>query len=198
MKLGVLASHNGSTLQAILDACARGALNAEVAVVISNNKRSMALERARASGVNAHTINAITHPDPGGVDRAIATTLNEAHCDWVILAGYMKRLGPVTLKSFDQRVLNVHPSLLPKYGGQGMYGLAVHEAVLAAGDAITGATVHRVSDEYDEGEILAQSNVSVRPGDSAELLQKRVQAAERGLLIDTLIELSSEGTLPHG
>lgn len=190
MKLGVMASHNGSTLQAVLDACAKGEIEASVALVISNNGGSKALARARQANVATRHLSSVTHPEPTSLDEAIRDEFRDAGCDWVLLAGYMKRLGPATLAAFTGRLINVHPSLLPKHGGQGMFGVAVHEAVLAAGDPVTGATVHEVSGDYDRGRIIGQLEVAVSRTDTPETLQTRVQAAERKLLIATLAELS--------
>src|SRR5262245_59072220 len=133
MRLGVLASHEGTTLQAVLDAVADGRLSATVAVVISNNRESGALRRARAAGVAAVHLSSATHPDVQQLDQAILECLTVAECDLVLLAGYMKKLGPRVLGKFGGRILNTHPALLPKFGGKGMYGNRVHEAVLASG-----------------------------------------------------------------
>jgi phosphoribosylglycinamide formyltransferase-1 len=186
VKLAVLASHEGTTLQALLDACAAGAIPCRVAAVISNNPESGALRRARAAGVPAHHLSARTHPDPAELDAAIRRALVECGAELVILAGYMKRVGPQTLARFEGRVLNTHPALLPKFGGQGMYGLHVHRAVLAAGEATTGASIHVVTAEYDAGPVIARGEVPVLPGDTPEALAARVQERERALLVETV------------
>src|SRR5678815_2675733 len=142
MKIGVLASHEGTTLQAIIDACTAGALAATVVTVISNNRDAGALHRARAAGIRVHHLSSRTHSEAEALDAAICQALVEDEVDVVVLAGYMKKLGPETLVRFRGRVLNTHPALLPKFGGQGMYGVRVHEAVLAAGEATSGASVH--------------------------------------------------------
>lgn len=192
MHLGVLASHEGTTLQAVLDAVAAGRLPARVTIVVSNNGGAGALRRARAAGVPTAHLSSVTHPDPDALDAAIVRTLEEARVDVVFLAGYMKKLGPRMLRAYAGRILNTHPSLLPRYGGQGMYGNRVHEAVLAAGDAETGASVHLVDAEYDTGPVVAQCRVPVLPGDSVADLAARVQAEERELVVDTLAAMARE------
>jgi len=182
MRIGILASHEGTTLQAIVDACAAGTISAQVALVMSNNRDSRALERARSAGIATHHLSGQTHPVPDALDAAICCTLIQHGVDLVVLAGYMKRLGPLTLSRFRGRVLNTHPALLPKFGGKGMYGLHVHRAVLAAGEAKTGASVHVVDEEYDTGAVIAQCEVPIAPTDRPEALAERVQ--EKGTSVD--------------
>lgn len=197
MRLGVLASHEGTTLQAVLDACASAAIRCEVAVVISNNADAGALRRARAAGVAARHLSSTTHPEPQALDGAIRQTLVEHRVDVVLLAGYMKKLGPETLAAFRGRIINTHPALLPKFGGQGMYGMHVHRAVIAAGEKTTGVSVHVVDAEYDTGPVIAQAEVAVEPGDTAETLAARVQTRERAFLVDVLAKIASgELSLP--
>lgn len=188
-KLGVLASHRGSNFQAILDACSDGRLTATVVIAISNNSQCEALVRAHRSGIETQHISAMTHPSEMQRDDAIKNALVDAGVDLVVTAGYMKKLGPKTLKEFEARIINVHPSLLPKYGGQGMYGDRVHSAVLANGDAESGLTVHLVDSEYDTGTILSQRRVPVLANDSVETLSGRVIKEEHDLLVHTLIDL---------
>jgi phosphoribosylglycinamide formyltransferase-1 len=188
VRLGVLASHEGTTLQAVLDAAAEGRLPAAVAIVVSNNRRSGALRRARAAHVPAVHLSSTTHPDPAALDQAILDALTEAEVDLVFLAGYMKKLGPKVLRAFDGRIMNTHPALLPRFGGKGMYGSHVHAAVLAAGDTETGVTIHLVNADYDMGRVVAQCRVPVLPGDSVETLAARVQKREREFVVETLAE----------
>ncbi|MEZ5559384.1 MAG: phosphoribosylglycinamide formyltransferase [Pseudomonadales bacterium] len=190
IRLGVLASHGGSILQAVLDACADGTLDARVVLVISNNSHATALQRARSHDVAVAHLSSATHADPEALDRAMVDALGAAGADWVLLAGYMKKLGPHMLTTYRNRILNTHPALLPRYGGKGFYGRRVHEAVLAAGDSESGATVHLVTEEYDTGPILAQVRVPVRVDDTAERLEERVKSAERKLVIATLQQLA--------
>jgi phosphoribosylglycinamide formyltransferase-1 len=186
MKIAVLASGEGTTLQAVLDACASGRLPARVAVVISNNAAAGALRRARSAGVPTRHLSAATAGGPAAQDQALSNILVEFGIDLVLLAGYMKRLGPLTLADCAGRIINTHPALLPQFGGQGMYGLNVHRAVLAAGLPVSGASVHWVDENYDTGAVIAQVRVPVESGDSAQSLAARVQAAERELVIEVL------------
>ena len=190
MRLAVLASGAGTTLQAVLDAIARGELAAEVGLVISNNGGSGALARARAAGLPVLHLSGQTHPEPAALDQAIVDSLSEHGTELVLLAGYMKKLGPRTLQAFRKRILNTHPALLPKFGGQGMYGARVHAAVIAAGEPVTGVTIHLVEDEYDTGPIVAQAEVPVAPDDTPETLAARVQERERAFLVEVLKELA--------
>lgn len=189
--LGFLASHGGSNLQAILDSVAGGALPASVGVVISNNSGSMALERARNFGSAALHISRATHETPESEDAAIATALQSHGANLLVLAGYMRKIGPCVLAAYPRRIINVHPALLPKFGGRGMFGLHVHEAVLAAGDRETGVTVHLVDDVYDHGAVIAQATVPVESGDTPESLQARVLKTEHLLFPDTLRRIAT-------
>ena len=191
LALGVLASHGGTNLQAIIDSCRADAIDAEVRVVISNNSRSLALERARRASIPARHLSGSTHPDPDRLDEAIAETLQAYGVQLVALAGYMKMLGPRTLDAYRNRILNVHPALLPKFGGRGMYGERVHEAVLASGDSVTGVTVHLVDEEYDRGPIVAQTQVPVLPCDTPDTLAARVLEQEHVLYPSTIQRIAT-------
>jgi phosphoribosylglycinamide formyltransferase-1 len=191
MKLGFLASHGGSNMQAIIDACKDGRLDAKPCVVISNNPASAALLRAKTEGISGCHLSSVTHPVPDALDERIKGTLQEHSVDVVILAGYMKKIGPKTLDAFRGRILNIHPALLPKHGGKGMYGRRVHEAVLASGDRITGVTVHVIDEEYDTGPIVAQCEVEVRPGDTVETLSERVLEREHSFYVETLQRIAA-------
>jgi phosphoribosylglycinamide formyltransferase-1 len=196
LHLGFLTSHGGSNMQAIIDACRDGRLDARSCVVVSNNSDSMALQRARDAGIAGYHISGRTHPGEAE-DAAILETLRRHGVDTVILAGYMKRLGPQTLQAYRGRILNIHPALLPKFGGQGMYGKRVHEAVLQAGETATGVTIHLVDEHYDHGPTLAQREVPVLPGDTAESLAARVLVEEHRLYVETLRQISA-GTILLG
>jgi phosphoribosylglycinamide formyltransferase-1 len=186
LRLGCLASHGGTNLQAIIDACKSGTLDAEVRVVISNNSSSTALGRARNEGIPGYHLSGVTHPGPEELARAIHETLKSHDVDVVMLVGYMKKLGLAVLDGYPVRILNTHPALLPGFGGKGMYGQRVHEAVLEAGDRVTGVTVHLVDAEYDRGPIVAQCEVPVLDGDSVETLSVRVLEQEHAFLVETL------------
>ncbi|MGH8550546.1 MAG: phosphoribosylglycinamide formyltransferase [Methylococcales bacterium] len=186
-RLGFLVSHRGSNMQAIVDACNSGRLDAVPAVLISNNASCQALQRAAKESIPCYIANSGICADTGlSPDEFILGRLLEHRVDLVVLAGYMKKVGSAILNRYAGRILNIHPSLLPKYGGQGMYGLRVHEAVLAAGETETGATVHLVGADYDQGPVLAQERVPVKPDDTATTLAARVLEMEHKLLVETL------------
>jgi phosphoribosylglycinamide formyltransferase 1 len=191
LRLGFLASHGGSNVQAILDACRDGRLDAAPCVVISNNSDAMVLDRAMAARVPAFHLSSHVHPDPVRLDDAILAVLEKHGVNLIVLAGYMKKLGPKTLARYHGRVVNMHPALLPKFGGQGMYGHHVHEAVLAAGEKESGATVHIADAEYDEGRILAQKRVPVMADDSPDSLAARVLEVEHQLYAETLQRIAT-------
>jgi len=186
MNIGFLASHNGSNMQAILDACKAGALQATPAVVISNNGDSGALARGGQEGVPWYHLSGKTHPDPAVLDQAILHALLRHGTDTVVLAGYMKKLGPETLSRFKGRILNIHPALLPKFGGKGMYGMHVHKAVIASGESESGVSIHVVDAEYDTGPVIAQARVPVEPTDTPEELAERVLQMEHSFFPETL------------
>jgi len=190
MNLGVLASGEGTTLQSVLDAFASGRIPGRVAVVVSNNSDAGALRRARQAGVPTVHLSSKTHPDPAALDAAIQHALTAAGVDVVFLAGYMKKLGPLVLRTFAGRVLNTHPALLPRFGGPGMYGDRVFETVLAAGEAESGVSIHLVDAEYDTGAVVRQCRVPIQPGDTVADLKARVQAREKELVVETLAAIT--------
>lgn len=183
LRIGVLASHQGTNFQAIAQACNSGQLNAKVQLLICNNSRAKVFERAANLGIHAIRQSSATHSDPAALDQAMATALRDHEIDLVVLAGYMKKLGDVVLSSYEGRIINVHPSLLPRFGGAGFYGQSVHEAVLKAGDIETGATVHLVDAQYDTGRILLQERITVAGDDTADSLAARLHPIEHQLLI---------------
>jgi phosphoribosylglycinamide formyltransferase-1 len=178
-------------MQAVIDACREGRLDAEPRVVISNNSRSWALRRAADAGIPHYHMSTVTHPDDDNRDRAMVDVLERHGVDLVVLGGYMRKLGPETITRFRGRIVNVHPALLPRFGGRGFYGIAVHEAVLASGEGVTGATIHLVDEQIDHGPVLAQRRVAVEDGDTAESLAERVLAVEHSLYVDTLRRIAS-------
>lgn len=189
LRLGIFASHGGSNLQAIIDAAVSGVIDAEVALVISNNSSSGALQKARQSGITALHISSVTHP--GGEEEALLAALDEHEVNLVLLAGYMKKLGTKILSRFSGRILNIHPALLPRYGGQGMFGSKVHEAVIRSRETTTGVTIHLADEEYDRGPIVAQVEVPVEPADTPESLGARVLQHEHRLYVETLKKIST-------
>ena len=189
VRLGFLVSGRGSNMQAIIEACKSGKIEAEPVVVISNNPTAGAFEIARKESIPEFHLSNHTHPNPELLDRTITKTLHQHKADLVVLAGYMKKIGPELLNAYKNRIINIHPSLLPKFGGQGMYGIHVHEAVIAAGEPVTGATVHLVEGEYDSGAILGQQQVAVLTGDTPESLAARVLEVEHSLYVDVLSDI---------
>ena len=186
-RLSVFASHNGSNLQAIIDGCKTGKINAVVAVVISNNPDAYALQRAQKAGIPCFCINKKLHGD--SLSEEMLKLLVEHCVDIIFLAGYMKKLPLNILHKYNDNVYNIHPALLPKYGGKGMYGINVHKAVLEAGEKESGATIHKVDAEYDTGEIVSRKHVPVLEDDMPETLAKRVLTAEHELIVETLSKL---------
>jgi phosphoribosylglycinamide formyltransferase-1 len=186
MRLAILASGAGTTAQAVIDACAAARIDGSVVLVASNNADAPVLERARAAGVAWRHISARTEGGEAGLDAALVAALREAAATHLLLAGYMKKVGPLVLAAFEGRVYNTHPALLPAFGGEGMYGDRVHAAVLASGATRSGATVHLVTDDYDSGPIVASVDVAVLPDDDVASLGERVRAAEREMVVDVL------------
>ncbi len=190
LRIGLLASHTGTNAQAMMDACGDGTIDGEAVVLISNNSKSGAAERAQRGGVPFVHLSSVTHADETALDQAVCDALHEYDVELVVLAGYMKKIGPITLEAFAGRIVNTHPALLPKHGGAGMYGSHVHAAVLAAGDTESGVTIHVVTDEYDSGPTVAQARVPVEAGDTVDTLAARVQGVERGLYVATVAKVA--------
>ncbi len=187
MKLAVCVSGRGSNLVALLDALASAGGRAEVVLVLSNRGDAPALDRARERGIAAESLT--DHRDAAEwLDR-----LRAHGAELVVLAGYLKRVPEAVIAAYPERILNIHPALLPEFGGPGMYGRHVHEAVLRSGRTVSGATVHLVDEEYDRGRILAQARVPVRPDDSPESLAARVLQAEHRLLPAVVLRAAEAG-----
>lgn len=186
MKISFLASHGGSSAKALLAAMQQGTLAAEPGIVVTNNRDSAIFHWCLDNRIDVRHVSSKTHRGEAGADEAISTVLQNAGTDLVVCSGYMKKIGPHTLAAFPDRILNIHPALLPKFGGRGMYGDNVHCAVLAAGEKLSGATVHFVSAGIDEGPVLLQQQVPVLPGDTLETLRARVQAIEPDLYLRAL------------
>ncbi len=178
MNIAVFASGRGSNLMAILNAIKKGVLKAKISVVISNNSNAGALEIARANGIDALHISRKQFSSDEEYVRKILDELRSRNIQLIVLAGYMKKIPPEVIKEYPNRILNIHPALLPSFGGQGMYGLNVHRAVIESGVKITGVTVHIVDEEYDHGPIVMQKAVEVRDDDTPETLAQRVLEVE--------------------
>ncbi len=190
----MLVSGTGTNLQALLDACDSGEIPAEVAVVISNVPDALALERARRAGVPAIVIDHRAGSGAPAFEAALRRALEAHRVDLVCLAGFLKILSPVFVAAFAGRVMNIHPALLPAFGGKGMYGDRVHEAVLASGARVSGCTVHFVTEEPDAGPIIEQAAVPVHDDDTPRTLAARVRKEELRLY-PKAVRLFAEGRL---
>ncbi len=196
LNVAVLVSGGGTNLQAILDEKARGGLqNANLALVVSSRPDAYALERAARAGVGTAVVARRAYPDAAAFDRALLELLHANRIDAVVLAGFLCILGEAVVKAYPRRILNVHPSLIPSFCGEGYYGLTVHERALAKGVKVTGATVHFVNEIPDGGEIILQKAVEVLPGDTPERLQKRVMEQAEWLLLPKALDMLCNGEL---
>lgn len=190
LKLGVLVSGGGTNLQAIMDAIDAGVItNAEVGLVISNNKGAYALKRAENKGIPARCISPKDYADRADFHKALLEKINELKVDLIVLAGYLVKIPEEMVHQYSHRIINIHPSLIPSFCGVGYYGLHVHEAVLEKGVKVTGATVHYVDEGMDTGEIIAQKPVMVEEGDTPEILQKRVMEQAEWKLLPAAINM---------
>ena len=192
LKIGVLASGGGSNLQSIIDKSLEGSMNGDVVVVISNNSKAKALQRAANHGIDGLHISSFTEGTQEKADKKICTEMVSRGVDLVVLAGYMKSVSSELLDTYKGRIINIHPALLPKFGGTGMYGMHVHEAVIASGEKESGPSVHYVDSEYDHGSIIAQVKVPVYPEDTPEKLQKRILIEEHKLLPEVIQKIAEE------
>ncbi len=189
-KIAVLVSGGGTNLQALIDAQGSGILQSgEIRAVITTNPRAYALERASKAGIETLILPRV------GFEEALEAALEERGIDLIILAGFMRILSGDFTARWPRRILNVHPALIPSFCGQGFYGLKVHEAALERGVKVTGATVHFVNEIPDGGEIILQKAVEVLPGDSPEVLQRRVMEQAEWILLPQAAELVSKGVI---
>lgn len=188
LKLAVLVSGGGTNLQAIIDKIENGTIeNAKIEVVISNKKDAYALERAKNHGIESEYLSPKDFAERAQFDEALLQLLQSYQVDLVVLAGYLVIVPKNVVKAYTNRIINIHPSLIPSFCGDGFYGLKVHEAVLARGNKVTGATVHFVDDGTDTGPIILQKAVYVQEGDTPEVLQKRVmEEAEWNILPEAI------------
>ncbi len=186
MKISFLASHGGSSAKFLVAAMRAGKLAAEPGILITNNRDSAIFHWCLDNNIEVRHISSKTHRGEENADEAISTVLQNAGSELIICSGYMKTIGPHTLRAFPNKILNIHPALLPKFGGKGMYGDHVHKGVLAAGAKESGATVHVVSAGLDEGPVVLQKKVPVLPGDTVETLRARVQGVEPELYLAAL------------
>ena len=196
LKIAVLVSGGGTNLQAIIDAIQKGTItNAEVSVVISNNPNAYALERAKKHGIEAVCISPKQYEKREEFNRDFLEKLNSYQVDLVVLAGFLVVLPEMMIKQYENRIINIHPSLIPSFCGKGFYGLKVHEEALARGVKVTGATVHFVDAGTDTGPIIFQKAVEIKPGDTPEVLQHRVMEEAEWVLLPKAINLIANGNI---
>ena len=191
-KIGVMASGGGSNFKAIIDRIGEGDLEAQCKFLITNNGGCGAVSHAESYGIPVFHISGKTHPDAAAYEAALLEVIDRYDIDLLILAGYMKALPVSLIKRLPDRILNIHPSLLPKYGGKGFWGIHVHEAVIAANEKESGPTVHLVSEEIDQGRILAQTRVPVEAADTPETLAARVLVQEHELYWKTIRDYAKQ------
>ncbi len=194
VRIGVLVSGGGTNLQALLDGFSAGNCPGEIALVVSNRKAAYGLERARDAGVEALYIGRGNYPEAAKRGEALLEALISRGIEWIVLAGYLDMLPPALTRHYSNRILNIHPSLIPAFCGMGYHGLKVHEAALARGVKLSGATVHFVDEGADTGPILSQESVPVFPDDTPETLQQRVLSVEHKLLLEA-VEAAVEGRI---
>ena len=193
-RLGICVSGGGTNLQAIMDAIDNKLIrDTEIALVISNKENAFALARARKAGIPAQCISPKAYATREAFGEAMVAILREYKVDLVVLAGYLVIIPKILVKNYPDKIINIHPSLIPAHCGMGYYGLKVHESVLAAGIKVTGATVHFVDEEADHGPILLQKAVDVREGDTPEVLQKRVMEQAEWKILPYAIDLIGQG-----
>ena len=194
LKVAVLVSGGGTNLQAIMDAIDDGTVtNAEISVVISNNRDAYALERAKKHGIEAVCVSPKDFTDRDAFNQAFLEKLDSYHVDLVVLAGFLVVIPEMMIKKYVNRIINIHPSLIPSFCGKGFYGLKVHEGALSRGVKVTGATVHFVDEGTDTGPIILQKAVAVEQGDTPEILQRRVMEQAEWLILPKAIDLIANG-----
>lgn len=194
LRIGVLVSGGGTNLQAIIDGVENGSIrNTEIAFVISNNANAYALERAKNHNIPSRCVSPKQYENREQFNYALVEIINSYQVDLIVLAGYLVIIPPQLIEQYRYRIINIHPSLIPSFCGTGFYGLRVHEAVLARGVKVTGATVHFVDEGTDTGPILLQKAVEVQNGDTAKLLQRRVMEQAEWKILPRAIDLIANG-----
>jgi len=196
-RIAVLVSGGGTNLQALIDTWKNSGLGGgELSLVVSSRAGVTALERAEKAGIPAITVERKAYADAAAFDRALAAALKERDTGLVVLAGFLCVLGPETVQSFENRIINVHPSLIPSFCGKGFYGLRVHEAAMEYGVKVTGATVHFVNQVVDGGKIILQKAVDILPGDTPQSLQERVMREAEWKLLPQAVAMFCRGEVP--
>ncbi|PRM98836.1 phosphoribosylglycinamide formyltransferase [Aliarcobacter cryaerophilus] len=188
-KIGILASYNGSGFETIQKAIESGILNAKVEVIITNNSNAGVLEKASKYGIKSFVINKNLFPNEN-LDLKIAQTLKEFECDYIFLSGYMKKIEENLLKTFPNKIINTHPAILPSiYGGAGMYGSFVHEAVIKNGEKKSGVTIHYVNENYDEGEKILIKELELEKDETAQSLENRIKELEKTAIVEAFVKV---------
>lgn len=194
LRVGVMVSGGGTNLQAILDAVEEGRItNVEIEVVISNNPGAYALERAKNHGIEAVCMSPKDYETRDDFNRAFLEKVDEYHLDLIVLAGFLVKIPEAMVEKYEHRIINIHPSLIPSFCGVGYYGMKVHEAALARGVKVTGATVHYVDGGMDTGPIILQKAVEVQENDTPELLQRRVMEQAEWVILPKAIDMIANG-----
>lgn len=194
LRTAVMVSGGGTNLQAIIDGIASGKItNTELSAVISNNKGAYALERARKAGIRDIVVSPKDYADRSLFNKALVETVDSLKVDLIVLAGYLVVIPPEMIEKYENRIINIHPSLIPAFCGTGFYGLKVHEAALERGVKVTGATVHFVDKGTDTGPIILQKAVGVENGDTPKVLQRRVMEQAEWVLLPEAIDLIANG-----
>ena len=194
LKIVVCVSGGGTNLQAIIDGIGQGSItNVQIVRVISNNKKAYALERARQAGIDAVCVSPRDFEDRERFNEAFIREVDAVRPDLIVLAGFLVVIPPGLIRKYENRIINIHPSLIPSFCGTGYYGLKVHEAALARGVKVTGATVHFVDEGTDTGPIIMQKPVAVLPGDTPEVLQRRVMEEAEWIILPKSLDLIAGG-----
>jgi phosphoribosylglycinamide formyltransferase-1 len=187
-KIGILSSHNGSGYVTIDEACKSNKLEAQVVVVISNNSKANVLKTAQSRGTKTHVINSNLFPNED-LDAKITELLTEYECDYIFLSGYMKKLESKLITKYENKIINSHPALLPKFGGKGMYGRLVHESVIESKEKFSGVTLHFVNEEYDKGDFILQNSIEIEDGCTVEELENNIKKLESTSIVEAFHKL---------
>ncbi len=189
MKISFLASHGGSAAKHIIKSIREKELDAQIGIVITNNKNSAIYQWCIDNQVDVVHLSGKTHPELDAEDKAIHEELVKAKTNLIVLSGYMKKIGSNTLTEYANKILNIHPSLLPRHGGKGLFGDKVHDSVIKSGDLQSGATVHFINEEYDEGPVVAQKKIDLGDGETSKSLKAKVQAIECELYLNSIKQI---------
>lgn len=196
LKIAVLVSGGGTNLQAIIDKIASGEItNTEIALVFSNNRKAYALERAKMAGIPAKALSPMQFENREAFNDAVLEVIEESKADLIVLAGCLMYIPPKLIEKYHNRIINIHPSLIPSFCGKGYYGLTVHEKALERGVKVTGATVHFVDEVLDNGPIILQKAVMIEEGDTPEVLQRRVMEQAEWVILPKAIDLIANGKI---